>query len=617
MNHSNKSTERKERMKEKIIVAASCIALFFALLILNVYIQNDKKEVKQYQQMENENQNGTLYNVWIIKGEEQNMTALVNGTVYEFQLKKTINQKLEKVVADLEVKESVVQKIVLKEDTIHGKVLSIDEDSIEIEGYETLPMGKGYKVYKIYDELEQKSENDVLLGYDIADFVVADGKVCAALIRKPVKIGNIRVLLKTNGYESEYHDKVSLTGTSDFTVKIGKKKTTYKKGEKVTFRPDKEDFSESKRISITLKKNGKIKMLSMKRNNGTPSYRGTIEVNWKKGKGLVVINELPLEEYLYGVIGSEMPVSYGEEALKVQAVCARSYAYKQLLYGGCGKFGAHVDDSVSYQVYNNTAECKETINAVNKTEGKILKYNGDVVTAYFFSTSSGYTATAADVWSGESSEVYLNGKLQNKKQKNMDLSKEKNFISFIQDKEYDSFDKDFPWYRWQVTMSAEELQQSIEQNIVARYQKNNKMILTKKKDGSFSSQSINSVGKVTDIKVLERGKSGVIKSLQISGTKAKIKVITEYNIRLLLAPLANTIYRKDDSQVQGMSMLPSGFFYVEKNKEKGTFTFYGGGYGHGVGMSQNGAKAMVDEGYTYEEILQHYYTDVDIVSVAE
>lgn len=611
------STERKDSMKEKVIVATSCIVLFFAMLLLNVYIQHEKEDVKQYQQMENENQNGTLYNAWIIKGEEQGMTALVNGTVYEFELKKKINQKLEKVVADLEVKEGVVQKIVLKEDTIHGKVLSIDEESIEVEGYGALPVGKGYKVYKIYDELEQKSENDVLLGYDIADFVVADGKICAALIRESVKIGDIRVLLKTNGHASEYHDKVTLTGTTDFTVKIGKKKTTYKKGEKVTFTPKKADFSKSNRISITPQKDGKIKILSMKRSDGNPSYRGNIEVNWKKGKGLVIINELSLEEYLYGVIGSEMPVSYGEEALKVQAVCARSYAYKQLLYGGCGKFGAHVDDSVSYQVYNNTAECKETINAVNKTEGEILKYNGDVVTAYFFSTSCGHTASAADVWSGESNEVYLDGKVQNKKQKSMDLSKEKKFISFIKNKEYDSFDKDFPWYRWQVTISAEELQQSVEKNIVERYQKNNKMILTKQKDGSFSSQSINSVGKVTGIKVLERGKSGVIKSIQITGTKATIKVITEYNIRLILAPLTDTIYRNDDSQVQGMSMLPSGFFYVEKNAKKGEFTFYGGGYGHGVGMSQNGAKAMVDEGYTYEEILQHYYTDVDIVSIGE
>ena len=231
------STERKDSMKEKVIVATSCIVLFFAMLLLNVYIQHEKEDVKQYQQMENENQNGTLYNAWIIKGEEQGMTALVNGTVYEFELKKKINQKLEKVVADLEVKEGVVQKIVLKEDAIHGKVLSIDEESIEVEGYGALPVGKGYKVYKIYDELEQKSENDVLLGYDIADFVVADGEICAALLRESVKIGNIRVLLKTNGHESEYHNKVNLTGTSDFTVKIGKKKTTYKKGEKLTFYP--------------------------------------------------------------------------------------------------------------------------------------------------------------------------------------------------------------------------------------------------------------------------------------------------------------------------------------------------------------------------------------------
>lgn len=602
-------------MKEKMIIMGSCLALFLAMLTLNVYIKYSKENVQEYQEMENENQNGTLYNVWIIKGEEQNMVALVNGTKCEFQLQKRLENKLEKVVADLEVKEGVVQKIVLKEDTIHGKVLSMDEDELEIEGYGTIPIGKGYKVYKIYDDLEQKGENDVVIGYDVADFVVADGEICAALLKKPVNIGNIRVLLKNNGYSSEYHEKVTLTGTSDFTVSIGKKKTTHKKGEKVHITPGKDTFAAASRITVTPKKGGKITLLSLERGDGNPSYRGSMEINWKKGKGLVVINELPLEEYLYGVLGSEMPVSYGEEALKVQAVCARSYAYKQLLYSGCGQFGAHVDDSVSYQVYNNCAESEETINAVNKTKGEILKYNGDVVTAYFFASSCGQTASASDVWSGESDEVYLTGKPQTEKKKKMDLSGEKEFAAFIQNKEFDSFDKEFPWYRWKVTITAAELQQSIEENIVGRYQRNNKMILTKQKDGSFSSQSINSVGKVTAIKVLERGESGVVKSVQITGTKATIKVITEYNIRLLLAPLADIIYRNDNSQIQGMSMLPSGFFYVKKNSKKSSFTFYGGGYGHGVGMSQNGAKAMAEKGYTYEEILQHYYTGVDIVSI--
>lgn len=602
-------------MKEKMIIIVSCIALFLAMLTLNVYVKYSREHVQEYQEMENENQNGTLYNVWIVKGEEQTMVALVNGTKCEFQLKKRLENRLEKVVADLEVKEGVVQKIVLKEDTIEGKVLSMDEDGLEIEGYGTIPIGRGYKVYKIYDELEQKSENDVVIGYDVADFVVADGEICAAILKKPVNIGNIRVLLKSSGYKSEYHENITLTGTSDFTVTKGKKKKTYKKGKKVHITPGKDTFSQASRITVTPKKGGKITLLSLERGEGNPSYRGSMEINWKKGKGLVLINELPLEEYLYGVLGSEMPVSYGEEALKVQAVCARSYAYKQLLYSGCGQFGAHVDDSVSYQVYNNCAESKETINAVNKTKGEILKYNGDVVTAYFFASSCGQTASAADVWSGESDEVYLTGKTQTKKQKKMDLSGEKEFAAFIKNKEFDSFDKEFPWYRWKVTITAAELQQSIEESIVGRYQRNNKMILTKQKNGSFSSQSINSVGKVTAIKVLERGESGVVKSVQITGTKATIKVITEYNIRLLLAPLADIIYRNDNSQVQGMSMLPSGFFYVKKNSQKSSFTFYGGGYGHGVGMSQNGAKAMAEKGYTYEEILKHYYTGVDIVSI--
>lgn len=601
-------------MKEKLGVIAVCLLLFFSMLTLNVYLEHREKEnIEKYEDMDSANLNGTLYNVFIVKGKNKKMQAMVNEKMCTFTLKKKLDQTVKNVVADVDVEDGVVSKIVLKEDTIHGKVLAIGEDTMEIEGYGELSFGKGYKVYKTYDSLEQKEKKDVLIGYDVTDFVVADGEVCAALIKKPVKLANIRVLLKNSGQTDNYHEKVSITCDKDYTVLVGKKKTDYKKGKKLTFSTESSEFSKEKRVQITPQKGGKVQVLSISRNGEHPCYRGKIEINRKKGNGLVLINELPIEEYLYGVIGSEMPVSYGKEALKVQAVCARSYAYKQLLYGGCGEFGAHVDDSVSYQVYNLSKECKETIEAVDATKGEVLKYEGEVISAYYFSTSCGSTASASDVWMGEDDEVYLQGKIQNKKGNEMDFSEEKEFGTFIQNGDFDSFDREFPWYRWRVTMSCKSLGQVINANLYERCEKNQDLILKKQKDGSFVSQSVDDIGEVRNIKVLERGKSGVVKSIQITGSKCTIKVVSEYNIRILCAPEHATIYRGDGSQVQGMSMLPSGFFNVKQNKKKGTFLFTGGGYGHGVGMSQNGAKAMVEAGYHYDEILRHYYTGVDVV----
>ena len=601
-------------MREKCIVIAICIIVFVGMVLLRVQYGDQSEQPKDYGESEAQLQDGTLYNVWITAGEEEQLTAMVDGELRQFDLEKCIDP-LTCVVADLELEHGVVQKITLKEDTISGKVLSVSKDTIEIDGYGELPFGTGYKVYKTYGELEQCSRTDVLVGYDIADFVVAEGKVCATLMKEKGSIKNIRVLLKTNEYEDIYHDQVVLTVDCDFTVTRGKEKKSYKKGEKITVKPEKESFGKEKRIKITTKEDeGKIEVLSLKRGYGTPSYRGSMELCWKKGQGLLMINELPLEEYLYAVIGSEMPVSYGDEALKVQAVCARSYAYKQLIYNGCGEYGAHVDDSVSYQVYNNAEETEETIAAVDGTKGQVMEYEGEVITAYYFSTSCGYTASSEDVWQGEDAP-YLKGQVQSEKEKEKDLSKESTFASFISNADFDSYDQEFPWYRWKVTISGKELGKQIDNNIQERYEKNEDMILTKQKDDSFISKPIKTVGTVTGIRVLERGKSGVIKSVIITGTKASIKVSTEYNIRVLLGPANETIYRGDDSQVEGMDMLPSGFFTVEK--EEDTFTFTGGGYGHGVGMSQNGAKAMVDEGYTYKEILAHYYIGSEIANLLD
>lgn len=622
--------------KERSVIILVSIALFGAILMLNVYLdERNQKDIVEYGDIESANRNGTLYNIWLVEGKEKEITALVDGTLCTFPLKKKTTMELGGVVADLKLKDSVVEKITIKEDTIEGKVLSVTEDTIEVEQYGELPIGKGFKVYKTYgeevakgagdagesaktitvsyDQVEQAEQESILIGYDNIAFVVADGKICAGLILEPAEIKNIRVLIKNTNYSSEYHEQVIFTSDKDFTVRYGKTEKEYKKGQKVTIDTSNDMFQKNKYIKVIPKNEGKVSILSIKRNGKNPEYRGTMEIR-KKSKGLVVINELELEKYLYGVIGSEMPVSYGQEALKVQAICARSYAYKQFIYSDCGSLGAHVDDSVSYQVYNNTPECEETIQAVDDTKGMVMVCDGEIITSYYFSTSCGHTASAEDVWQGGVEGEYLTGRVQNDSNKNLHLEKEKNFEKFILNKEFDSFDKEFSWYRWEVTLTKEEITSSVNQNLAERYQKNKDLILTKKKDGSYTSKAISTVGDVKNIQVLERGTGGVIKALEIKGSSATIKVLSEYNIRLLLKPSSATIYRADKSKVEGMAMLPSGFFVIkEEDKEsEQAFHLYGGGYGHGVGMSQNGAKVMAEKGYTYKEILTHYYPGVSL-----
>ena len=334
-----------------------------------------------------------------------------------------------------------------------------------------------------------------------------------------------------------------------------------------------------------------------------------------------------------------MPTSYGNEALKVQAVCARSYAYKHLLANSLSQYGAHVDDSVSYQVYNNIAENEDSILAVKDTYGQVIEYEGDVITAYYFSTSCGHTTEAASVWANDIKMPYLSGKLilieeegekteaQNElADQYQDLSSEENFRSFIDAKEIPTYDSTFNWYRWKVTMGIKEIKKVIDNNLAKRYNANPELIMTmtsKAEDGEeavYESIPVDTVGTIVDISVIKREASGIISELLITGSENTIKVRTEYNIRTLLAPTYDIITRQDDSEVEKLSLLPSAFFFFDKKEKSGklsSITLTGGGYGHGVGMSQNGVKALADSGKEYEEIVSYFYEGTEMGFIYE
>lgn len=135
-------------------------------------------------------------------------------------------------------------------------------------------------------------------------------------------------------------------------------------------------------------------------------------------------------------------------------------------------------------------------------------------------------------------------------------------------------------------------------------------ILAKNAEGTYDKKSIRSVGTVKDIVVTKRGKSGIIEEMEIVGSEDTILVKGQNNIRTLLSPEETTICKQDGSTVNGWNSLPSAYFYVV-NDGNG-FSLYGGGFGHGVGMSQNGANDMAAMGYTAKAIIEHYYTAVEL-----
>lgn len=579
-----------------------------------------------------------LRNTWIQKGKDERVDAFVGGLKRSFAAKFPLSNEIQKVVGDIYIENQKVVQISVKPEVIQGKVLQTGEDFIEIEGYGKVPLDEDFHIYKLYGELSLEPTESILVGYETTDFIVAGGYISAALIKESIKAENIRVLLKTTDFQGIYHNKVEFTSNEDFIVSNKEDRISYKAGDVVTVVPGHELLSDGRIKIETATKEGKIQILSIVRSKVNPKYRGTLEIS-EDEKGLLIVNDLPLEEYLYAVIPSEMPTYYGMEPLKVQAVCARSYAYKHLMANSLSEYGAHVDDSVSYQVYNNISENEESILAVKDTYGKVIEYNGEIITAYYFSTSCGHTTGVEYVWANGEPTPYLSGRLMAvEKEVNsseqyveamnsyQDLTIEENFRSFIQSNEFPTYDSIYNWYRWKVTIDAKDIKKVLEDKLSARYQANPNLILTmteKASDGKeavYESLPIETLGDIKEIKVLKRGTGGIVTELLIVGSKNTIKVMTEYNIRVLLSPKNTVLIRNDQSEVANQSLLPSAFIALDNNVEDSklkSITIYGGGYGHGVGMSQNGVKSMADEGKEYEEIVAYFYQGTELGFIYE
>ncbi len=556
----------------------------------------------------------TYHNAWLEKGENNIMIAYVGNARRTFMVDE-LEVDFDKVIGDISLKKQKVTGVVLKPDTINGKVLMMDENKVEIEGYGELLLEEEFRVYKNYGVIEEQSLKDILVGYDLTDFVIAGDKISAAIISRDLKADNIRVMIMSTGFTSLFHERVSITGTGNYTVKYGDKIEYYKAGDIVDFYKGCSYLENGRIVVEPENSNDKITVLTVQKSYGNPSYSGKIEIG-EYDEGLSIINDVLLEEYLYAVVPSEMPSSFGVEALKVQSVCARSYAYRQLLGNAYGRYGAHVDDSTNFQVYNNSKTSESAIQAVRETYGQVVAYNKKPVSTYYYSTSSGI-ASDSSVWgSNPASTPYLVNKRVNPDGNRVDLSTNDKFYEYISSTNEMDFDYGYPYYRWNVTMSLKDISDSINASIFARYCATPKNILIKQNNG-WVSKEIRSIGTLTKLEVTKRTASGAVKEIVFYGTENTVKVSHELGLRYLLNVGENElIFFNGKSQTS--KMLPSAYCYFEPVTDNGVITAYkiiGGGYGHGIGMSQNAVANMVKSGMKYDEILKFFYDGTELMNV--
>lgn len=572
------------------------LLLILLLCMLGLWMFQAWREGKQREKQE------VLHNVYIT-GASGTAVAIAGEENTNLESAASVSgEAVTGVVADLYLQDKKIVRIVRKPEYVTGTIQKISDGSITIDEYGEVEFAKDFALYHISKNghVTKGKDSDLAVGQPEVRFIAAGSQICAAVVPER-KIDKIRVLLQNSDFSSYSHEKVILSTTAGCKVKTGGKEQSYKKGEKITIVPK----QVSSDYMVDTGGKGKICFQNLKRQCGTPEYRGLFHIT-KNGDSLYVVNELPLEEYLYSVVPSEMPTEYSMEALKAQAVCARSYAAKQMKGKRLAEYGAHVDDGVSFQVYNNQKEDSRSIEAVNATAGRVVVYQNKIAVTYFYSASCGSRAGTKDVWFTAKDAGYLPSGPENGK---ADLSEEGEFTKFIKSRPK-SLDSDTVWFRWNAVVGAEQLRASLEKNLPGRCLANPSQIQVKQKDGNYRSETLSGIGQIQNIVVKKRGKGGVVSMVEIEGSEHTIHVYTEYNIRILCGGTDISYVRNDKKSMKGLSLLPSGFFCVEK--KDGKFLFSGGGYGHGVGMSQNGANAMAKQGKNYQDILTFYFPGTSV-----
>ncbi len=529
-------------------------------------------------------------NVWILEAGDQSLVGYLGEIQRELESKKKMKtpEQMESQVADIHMSKGQIKKVVLKKERISGKVLAVRDDAIEIEGYGSVPLDDNFSIYKLYGQFARQDTSEILVGYESQEFVVADGKLCAALTMRPFEADRIRVLIMDTGFQSAFHESIELEFLCSGTYTVDNRKQSFSSGETMTLTGEHELLKAGRIIFEPDDELKGVRVNSLERSYGAPVYPGRLEVS-READGLVLVNELYLEDYLKRVVPSEMPVSYEKEALKAQAVCARTYAYRQIQGNSYMEYGAHVDDSTRFQVYNNLETSTNSDMAVNETYGQLLTYEGRTADAFYFSTSCGHT-TDGTIWGASLEDVpYLTGIAVTEDSGQMDLTSNEDFAQFIKSTP-DAYEDGFAMYRWSTKLTSRQLE-----------------------------EKVSDIGTITNLTMKERSTGGIGSVLLIEGTEGTREIVGESKIRSTLGHPELVIRKKDGETVTGWSSLPSAFITIERSQPDAdnvtTFTIYGGGFGHGVGMSQNGAQGMAKEGKNYREILEFFYTGAEVKSM--
>ncbi len=320
-------------------------------------------------------------------------------------------------------------------------------------------------------------------------------------------------------------------------------------------------------------------------NNQKIALKGPISIEapdglrWKKGiyfgpfsiqsdayGSWTLVEHVPIERYLNGVVPYEIGANSPEAALAAQAVLARTWAL-----ANSHRFqvdGYNICSDTQCQVYKDPSKANQKIKkAIKKTAGRILTWNKKPINTVYHATNGGVMASVNEAWSMHQVpylQMRLDGPKEWTRTVDLPLSNEKHLKSFLFSKS-EAFGSNHPLFRWERMLDASKISKQLNQ-----------------------AQKVSSSFYPNKIKVQTRGSSGRVTSLKIIGKTG------------------SAIFLKLDDIRSVLRQLPSTLFVVKEIKE-GKWLFSGGGFGHGAGMSQSGAIELAKNGWTTKQILSHYY----------
>lgn len=369
--------------------------------------------------------------------------------------------------------------------------------------------------------------------------LVSSGIIIGTLYINPYKINKLDTPTNYNYVSKIIIHDFNENELTDYEININKDD----KIQKGNILEKEKNDSVNNATNVNIQKSNKLSNNVEENSTNKSNFTETKKENIKKNEITVTVYRnngkiinLELEEYVLGVVGAEMPASFNIEALKAQAILARTYALKSI------KNGKKLTDTVSTQAYKDNSELQklwkndytkyyEKIKkAVNETKGKVILYNNEYIDAVYHSTSNGKTENSKNVW--------------------------KNILPYLVSVD-SSWDKNVKSYKKETIFEINEFCNILKLDV---------------KEPITYEIIHNETGRVRQITINNKTFSG-----------------TEF---------------------RNLLKLRSADFEIEINDEKVKVTTYG--YGHGVGMSQYGANEMAKRGYSYIQILKHYYTGVVI-----